>query len=837
MKKSKFTGKMNLHKRRFRRTREERIRRHRKSQLVARQQHRCVPFLLIALGCLALFSVIFTYSLHHDPTDHIADPFAERCVDRMGIECSNPSFEFDTSRGQFTAALAGGGWPSRRGSRRRRGRRNAAEGQVVCYARFSSDEQDAKSIDDQLRACRRHAKRKNLKIDDLYKDEAISGTVRNRDGLNRLIADAEAGKIRVIYFFNLSRLARELLISQSVLRRLVEMYRIRVITVVENLDSDVDGWETIAAIFNVIHQEALRMLRENVRNGQIGTVEKGFSVGDWRFGYTSTPSPKGETIRRAGEDKPRMVYVIKEGEAEWVRKVFHWFVMEFREIQWIVRELNRLKVPKDHRATTPNWNHQLVVSLLRSIKYIGLWAWGELENIRDPDTGRVSQIERDEEECAPWRRERPDLRIISDEQFMEAQERLDENAAKLEAYRDEKGRLGGSDGSQRIQMLTGLMICPACGNKMYVVGAHGDYLQCCGARDGACDCTTMLPRRLAQRLILDSISQLVMQDPSWVDAVHHQAVQTWHELRRQQPNSVEELERQIQKMEKYIQTLLDELESSDQPDPDIRQRLRDRQRERDDLRRQLRQLVVQECQLPKPPTREWVVVQLQRLDEVLKGTAAAANNALLRLLGGPLQLEIITEEGRKRKFWRGRFRIHTLGFDHMPVTLTAKGSEVAEKNPEIIVDFRKLPREEEQILEGWRLLQQGYSFTEIATVLRAGKARATFILKLVARRYGNGLTAKQLKKQFDHLRPRRHAHDDYIEPAMALYDDGMLIDEIATRLKTNRKMIRNAINAGYATLGLEIPDGRSRRKSLKYKGRSAWNVRRRNASGDSPQAT
>ncbi len=353
-------------------------------------------------------------------------PAAPRHADQ-----SLADFQFDG--GSAAASAAEGGLSRRSFHRRRRTRRNAAEGQVVCYARFSSDEQDAKSIDDQLRACRAHGRGQGLEIENLYRDEAVSGTLRHRIGLDQLLADAEAGKIRVIYFFNLSRLAREMLISQSVMRRLVDVYRIRVITVVENLDTDVHGWRTIAAIFNFIHQEMLNILQENVRNGQIGTVEDGFSVGDWRFGYTSIPSPGGETIRRAGENVPRRIYVIQEDEAEWVRRVFHMFVIEFRSIQWIVRELNRLGAPKDHRATTSKWNHQLVISLLRSPKYIGLWPWGERENVRDPESGRITQRDRDEEECAPWQRERPDLRIVSDELFLEAQERLDENARKMEA--------------------------------------------------------------------------------------------------------------------------------------------------------------------------------------------------------------------------------------------------------------------------------------------------------------------------------------------------------------------------------------------------------------------
>lgn len=71
-----------------------------------------------------------------------------------------------------------------------------------------------------------------------------------------------------------------------------------------------------------------------------------------------------------------MKYIIDSELAEWVRKIFHWFVIERRSISWIVRKLNELNAPKDHRSTTPDWHHTLVTELLSRTKYIGIWPWG-----------------------------------------------------------------------------------------------------------------------------------------------------------------------------------------------------------------------------------------------------------------------------------------------------------------------------------------------------------------------------------------------------------------------------------------------------------------------------
>ncbi len=46
---------------------------------------------------------------------------------------------------------------------------------VALYARYSTDRQDARSIDDQLRRCRAHAASHGFRVIAEYKDAAISG--------------------------------------------------------------------------------------------------------------------------------------------------------------------------------------------------------------------------------------------------------------------------------------------------------------------------------------------------------------------------------------------------------------------------------------------------------------------------------------------------------------------------------------------------------------------------------------------------------------------------------------------------------------------------------------
>jgi len=68
---------------------------------------------------------------------------------------------------------------------------------VAIYARYSSENQSAKSIDDQIRVCKDYASKNNFLAEDehIYIDEAISGSIINRPGLQALEKAAEKQRI------------------------------------------------------------------------------------------------------------------------------------------------------------------------------------------------------------------------------------------------------------------------------------------------------------------------------------------------------------------------------------------------------------------------------------------------------------------------------------------------------------------------------------------------------------------------------------------------------------------------------------------------------------------
>ena len=101
----------------------------------------------------------------------------------------------------------------------------AAKRKVAGYARVSTDnEEQQTSYEAQMDYYREYITgRKDWQFVGMYSDEGISATnTRHRDGFNRMIDDALAGKIELIITKSISRFARNTVDSLTTVRKLKE---------------------------------------------------------------------------------------------------------------------------------------------------------------------------------------------------------------------------------------------------------------------------------------------------------------------------------------------------------------------------------------------------------------------------------------------------------------------------------------------------------------------------------------------------------------------------------------------------------------------------------------
>ena len=94
---------------------------------------------------------------------------------------------------------------------------------VAAYARVSTEQDEqqnsyAAQVDYFTKYIKEHPEWEFVEV---YSDEGISGTsLKKRDGFNRMIADAEAGKIDLILVKSISRFARNTVDALTITRKL-----------------------------------------------------------------------------------------------------------------------------------------------------------------------------------------------------------------------------------------------------------------------------------------------------------------------------------------------------------------------------------------------------------------------------------------------------------------------------------------------------------------------------------------------------------------------------------------------------------------------------------------
>lgn len=228
---------------------------------------------------------------------------------------------------------------------------------VGAYCRVSTDREDqANSLASQKRYFTDYIEQHGeWVLADVYPDEGLSGTTtRRREQFNRMIADAQTGKLDLILTKEVSRFARNTVDALEYTRRLKRL-GVGVIFLNDNIDTrDSDG-ELRLTLMASIAQEESRKTSQRVKWGQQRRMEAGVV-----FGNNSI----------YGFDLSNGQLTVKEDEAAVIRHIYHKFLHEGKGTYVIARELYEegLLPP---RSATGRWSCVMVRRILRNEKYVG----------------------------------------------------------------------------------------------------------------------------------------------------------------------------------------------------------------------------------------------------------------------------------------------------------------------------------------------------------------------------------------------------------------------------------------------------------------------------------
>lgn len=248
---------------------------------------------------------------------------------------------------------------------------------VAAYARVSTNsEEQLTSYEAQVKHYAEYIKSRALsdywQFVEVYTDRGITGTsTAKREGFNRMIEDALAGKIDLIITKSVSRFARNTVDTLTAIRRLKE-HGVEVYFEEQNIYTLDGKGELLLTIMSSIAQEESRNISENVTWG----IRKRFADGK-----VSMPYKRFMGYRRGEDGTPEIV----EAEAKIVCGIFRRF-LEGATSTMIARELNEADVPcpacksrlgeneigaeKDERMVA-RWSASTVESILTNEKYKG----------------------------------------------------------------------------------------------------------------------------------------------------------------------------------------------------------------------------------------------------------------------------------------------------------------------------------------------------------------------------------------------------------------------------------------------------------------------------------
>ena len=205
---------------------------------------------------------------------------------------------------------------------------------TALYARLSKDDDlvgDSNSIVHQKEILAKYAKEHGFTNIEFYVDDGFSGTNFNRPDFQRMMADAEEGKISTVIVKDMSRFGRDYIMVGYYTEIYFSNLDIRFIAINDNVDSNIQTENDLTPFKNVFNEWYARDTSKKIRAvfKAKGNSGKHLSTNP-PFGYKKDPNDKEK-------------WIIDDEAAATVRRIFQMYVDGYR-ISEIGHKLTEEKV-------------------------------------------------------------------------------------------------------------------------------------------------------------------------------------------------------------------------------------------------------------------------------------------------------------------------------------------------------------------------------------------------------------------------------------------------------------------------------------------------------------
>ena len=205
---------------------------------------------------------------------------------------------------------------------------------TALYARLSKDDDlvgDSNSIVHQKEILAKYAKEHGFTNIEFYVDDGFSGTNFNRPDFQRMMADAEEGKISTVIVKDMSRFGRDYIMVGYYTEIYFSNLDIRFIAINDNVDSNIQTENDLTPFKNVFNEWYARDTSKKIRAVFKAKGNSGK--------HLSTNPPFG--YKKDSDDKDK--WIIDDEAAATVRRIFQMYVDGYR-ISEIGHKLTEEKV-------------------------------------------------------------------------------------------------------------------------------------------------------------------------------------------------------------------------------------------------------------------------------------------------------------------------------------------------------------------------------------------------------------------------------------------------------------------------------------------------------------
>jgi site-specific DNA recombinase len=405
---------------------------------------------------------------------------------------------------------------------------------VAIYSRYSTDMQNAASVEDQNRICKSRTDASGWTVTRCYADEAISGASMMRPSLQRMLSDARDGKFEIIMSESLDRISRDQADIATIYKQLkfvgVDLYTIA--------DGEIN--EMLVGLKGTMNSLFLKDLAAKTHRGLQGRAIKGMSAGGKSYGYDIVRTIGDDGVVSTGERK------INDDEARIVRRIFSEYVRG-KSPRQIAFNLNKDGIAgptgKAWGASTINGNRRRGTGVLNNQLYVGVQIWNRSRFLKNPETGRrISRLNPETEWIVA---EVPKLRIIEDElwdKVREYQGQLD----KKKTFQQKK---------RPPNLFSYSLECGECGGGMSIVSSR--RYGCSTSRNkGTCECRTTISQDVLEEKVLGALRSRLM-DPELTKVFCNEYTAHLNRIRMDRNAGLERDRKELAKVEREMEKLLE----------------------------------------------------------------------------------------------------------------------------------------------------------------------------------------------------------------------------------------------------------------------------------------